>query len=211
MRYNHNSHQCGDGPRVFQCFNKTFSLTIGIDHPLTKSKARTKNVKHTSKSSKKAFRHISTDTVAITASFEYFNKTVIVNCFNQYQSNTSVIVVDQFCTWPSWGWSGQSRLWRVGGRSWMTVITPICVFSRTQLFKPAHFHILHLTHKVQVFTWRVSNFYRTRLYISSHCRVCTIAVLLSKPACTGGTSKDCVIPMPFILIPALQYRRWMDE
>ena len=82
----------------------------------------------------------------------------------------------------------------------MTVITPICVFSRTQLFKPAHFHILHLTHKVQVFTWRVSNFYRTRLYISSHCRVCTIAVLLSKPACTGGTSKDCVIPMPFILI-----------
>ena len=100
---NHNSHQCGDGPRVFQCFNKTFSLTIGIDHPLTKSKAQTKNVKL-----KKTFRHISKDTVAITPSFEYFNKTLIVNCFNQYQSNTSVIVVDQFCTWPSWGWSRQS-------------------------------------------------------------------------------------------------------
>ena len=65
---NHNSHQCGDGPRVFQCFNKTFSLTIGIDHPLTKSKAQTKNVKQASKSSKKAFRHISKDTAAITAS-----------------------------------------------------------------------------------------------------------------------------------------------
>ena len=168
---------------MFQCFNKTFSVKIGIAHPLPGCLVVKLNQKQNMNTGCKSWAPFDDlfarrcnfkgpykkhDWYTKRASFEYIKSTAVATflCVKIFQPRKSTKqstegVVAQICTCPSvtvhvavTGGRGTSLMVESGGRAWLTVITPICVFSRycaAQLVQArAISPSTHLTHRLYV-------------------------------------------------------------